>query len=205
LSDQHDQYNWIYKKLINGDDDVVGAIAYFLYKRQKVAFIEAYKAEHGSQGPDDAALKGFHLSTDNENARDGFRIQAETILTNFLNQVLSDQLKQATEGIKKSLYVQVMRDVEEKIRREIDLAKDAVNGEVRQISATLSERKGIFGWGRDILSNVLVNVITVIIIGAAVIGFGAFDTFNAFLKQAIERQGTQALGTKAPATESVNP
>ena len=36
---QH-QYNWVYKELVQGPDDVVGALAYVLYKQQKIAFIE---------------------------------------------------------------------------------------------------------------------------------------------------------------------
>ena len=37
------QYNFIYSKLITGKDDVVGMLAYSIYKQHKIEFIEDFK------------------------------------------------------------------------------------------------------------------------------------------------------------------
>lgn len=36
-------YNFIYEKLVSNDGDMVGRIAYSLYKREKIAFVKQYK------------------------------------------------------------------------------------------------------------------------------------------------------------------
>ena len=41
------QYNRIYGKIVQGENDIVGSIAYSLYKRHKIAYIERFKASQG--------------------------------------------------------------------------------------------------------------------------------------------------------------
>ncbi len=39
------QYNYIYKKLVNSEDDLIGLIAYGIYKKHKIEFIEQIQEE----------------------------------------------------------------------------------------------------------------------------------------------------------------
>lgn len=43
-------YNFIYEELVRYDGDMVGRIAYSIYKREKIAFIEQYKKANGGKG-----------------------------------------------------------------------------------------------------------------------------------------------------------
>lgn len=52
-------YNYIYQKIVNGPDDIVGLIAYGIYKRKKIEHIEEFRGKHG-HGPCDADLQAFH-------------------------------------------------------------------------------------------------------------------------------------------------
>jgi hypothetical protein len=57
---------------------------------------------------------------------------------------------------------------------------------------TLSERKSFAGWMADLGNNFMVNVLTVIVIGLAVVGSGALDALSTFLHQSIESKASPA-------------
>lgn len=186
VNDQHGDYNWISSRLIKDPDDVVGALAYALYKRHKIAFIQAYKTEHGGTEPDREAFKAFHIATDTDTAEASFRAQAEAMLQNFLDQVLVEKIEKIEQELKESVLIAKSDSVEKNIIRDIDSSKQLIQSEVSKVAATLSERKGFLGWTKDLGANLLVNMLTVIIIGLAVVGLGALDTLNAYLKKAME-------------------
>ncbi|MDX8127881.1 hypothetical protein QLH52_11360 [Methylomonas sp. OY6] len=193
MSEEHGNYNWIYKRLADDPSDMVGALAYVIYKRQKIAYIQAYADEHGGQEPDDDALKSFNIATDTEIAAAGFRAQAEVILDKFLDQVLAGQLEQMQQELQESTLATTSRTVETNVRNDIESSKQLIQSEISKVLGNLTERKGVSGWLRDLGTNFLVNLLTVIVIGMAVVGYGAFDTFNTFLKQAIENKGKPAI------------
>ena len=39
--------NFIYSKLVRDDDDIIGMVAYGIYKKHKIEFIESIKSAHG--------------------------------------------------------------------------------------------------------------------------------------------------------------
>lgn len=82
-------YNFIYSKLVAAPDDLVGLIAYGLYKREKIEFIARFKDDH-SNDPTDADLAIFHSLTNTDSRRENYRSQAEGILASFSNKMLEE-------------------------------------------------------------------------------------------------------------------
>jgi len=186
MSDEHGSYNWISKRLIEDPDDVVGALAYALYKRHKIAYIKAYTEEHSGVEPDEAALKSFHISTDTDTFEAGIRAQAEVMLDKFLEQVLAGQFDEMEKALKESAFVSTSKAVESSLRQNIDSSRDLINSEISKVIAVLSERKGVVGWGRDLASNFLVNMLTIIVIGVIAVGVAKMDAISAYVKQTID-------------------
>ena len=184
---------------------MVGALAYVIYKRQKIAYIEAYAIEHGGTEPDDAALKSFHISTDNEIAIAGFRTQAEVMLDKFLDQLLAGQLEQMLEEVKESTFITKSNSVEENVRTDIEHSKQLIQGEISKVQTTLSERKGFWGWIGALGGSLLVNLLTVIVIGLAVVGFNQLATIKTFLKQTIENSANPAPSNTDESTKPTKP
>lgn len=85
------QYNWVYKELVKGSEDVSGALAYVLYKNAKIAYIESVVKEK-SQQPSDADLAEFHRITNLPDTLNGYRERADALLESFLDNVLAEQL-----------------------------------------------------------------------------------------------------------------
>jgi hypothetical protein len=53
------EYNFIFEKMVGGPDDIVGLIAYGLYKRKKIEFIHDFRAKN-DRGPSEPELHSFH-------------------------------------------------------------------------------------------------------------------------------------------------
>lgn len=53
------KYNFIFEKLASEPDDLVGLLAYGIYKREKITYITNFQTEHG-RGPTEGELSVFH-------------------------------------------------------------------------------------------------------------------------------------------------
>lgn len=53
------EYNFIFEKIVGGPDDIVGLIAYGIYKKKKIEFIHEFRAKN-DRGPSEAELRSFH-------------------------------------------------------------------------------------------------------------------------------------------------
>lgn len=76
-------YNFIYEKLVSSPSDIVGMIAYSLYKREKVEYIREFKQRNGKD-PEASDLHSYHLSTNTESRLSGYGVQAKEIAREFL-------------------------------------------------------------------------------------------------------------------------
>ena len=62
------KYNFIYSKLVLAEDDVVGLIAYGIYKKHKIEFINKIKDEKGREPNDDECDSFFCVVDDRKPA-----------------------------------------------------------------------------------------------------------------------------------------
>ena len=92
------KYNFIYSKLVEDNDDVVGHIAYSLYKNEKIEYIETFKEKYGSE-PTDLDLEPFHISSCTKGSLERFRRMAATILEEFTNEMLGSTIKDIEENV----------------------------------------------------------------------------------------------------------
>lgn len=95
------QYNFIYRELVEDDNDIVGHIAYSLYKSDKIKFIEKFKAKHG-QEPAEDDLRQFHEVCCIQSNIDRYKMQAISILQQFMSDTLASTTKQIEEDYKKA-------------------------------------------------------------------------------------------------------
>ena len=66
--DEEVKYNFIFNQIVENEDDFVGCMAYVLYKRNKIEYIESYKKEHGGKEPElKNCVNGKKVSAQKEN------------------------------------------------------------------------------------------------------------------------------------------
>lgn len=82
------KYSFIYKELVQDKNDLVGHIAYSIYKTQKILFITRYKEENSGKEPPDLEFANFHQFS--KNHLQGYRLEAQAILLDWSNQSLAD-------------------------------------------------------------------------------------------------------------------
>jgi len=76
------QYNFIFSKLVEKDDDMLGLLAYGLYKQQKIEYIAQFKKEHG-RGPSHEELATFHDLTSSPTQIENYKQLAEIRLNSI--------------------------------------------------------------------------------------------------------------------------
>lgn len=60
---ENSKYNFIYNKLVTNKDDLVGMVAYTIYKNEKITYIKNYELEYGGKSPSEEDLHIFHKSS----------------------------------------------------------------------------------------------------------------------------------------------
>jgi hypothetical protein len=87
-------YNFIYEKLVRYDGDMVGRVAYSLYKREKIAFIEQYKKSHDGKEPSAKDFDNFHESCHNPERLQSYHKEALAMLQDFVGESFEETSKQ---------------------------------------------------------------------------------------------------------------
>lgn len=85
------KYNFIYEKLVTTEDDVVGLIAYGIYKKHKIEFITKIKEEQRREPSEEECRSFFAASTTNSQL-ENYRSQAETMLSETVGNIANEEL-----------------------------------------------------------------------------------------------------------------
>ena len=83
-------YNIIYSQLVEDKNDIVGHIAYALYKADKVEFIENFKKENAGKEPIEVELKPFHDISRIQGNLARYKLEAISIIRTFTADIIDD-------------------------------------------------------------------------------------------------------------------
>ncbi len=103
------KYNYIYSRLVEGKGDIIGHIAYALYKDEKVEYISRFKKEHDGKEPDEDDLKPFNDISSSESSINKYKYIASGILQSFLENTLEETKYQIEEGLSRN-HIELIRD-----------------------------------------------------------------------------------------------
>lgn len=141
---------YIYEKIVNGDDDISGMIAYCYYKKDKIRFISEHKATKNGEEPTKDELLKFQESK--IQSIDDYRHSAENIYTDLINTLLKTERDNIAEKLRK--YETKKRELDE---REKNINKRDKNCKV--------ESKGFwYGVWQSIVANLIYIVISIILV-----------------------------------------
>lgn len=98
-----------FTKLVRNDDDLVGMIAYTIYKKEKLNWIEQYKVKTNNE-PDYATVQSqFNIDTDSDSKIQGYHRRAENTLNEFLNELVADEIEQYKSQIRDDAIIQTIK------------------------------------------------------------------------------------------------
>ena len=84
-------YNYIYSKLVKSEDDIFGILAYGIYKKHKIEFVQKIKDEQKREPTNEECLSFFAAST-TESQLDNYRRQAEIMLADTVSNMVKEDL-----------------------------------------------------------------------------------------------------------------
>ena len=93
------KYCSIYSKLVKDDGDMVGHIAYSLYKAEKVQYIKEQKEAMKVDILPEEVVQEFTAGRDNQASLDHYRGMAETILQKFIGGSFDDMSEQVISEV----------------------------------------------------------------------------------------------------------
>lgn len=105
-----EKFNYIYEKLVTSDEDVVGLIAYGIYKKHKIEFINKTKEVEG-RGPNESECDTFFKVSTTVSQLGKYKDQAETILAETVGNVASEELERCER--------QMLEDYRKEIRNSV--------------------------------------------------------------------------------------
>lgn len=87
------KYNFIYEKLVVSEEDLVGLIAYGIYKRHKIEYITRIKEEQKRE-PTDEEFNAFFIASTTSSQLEKYRSQAENMLLEMAGNITDNELRQ---------------------------------------------------------------------------------------------------------------
>ena len=123
-------YNNIYELLVRDKSDMVGRIAYSLYKEEKIEWIKRFKIENKREPTDDEIEKEFHVSQRQKGCRERYRMQAEGILQEFTDNTLEQSVSQIENECMKGLLEKLASQKEGWLSRLLFGALQSIIGSV---------------------------------------------------------------------------
>lgn len=82
--------NDIYNKLVKEKEDVVGLLAYGIYKQHKIDFITSFKKQNGDREPSPSELKTYITTTSCDTQLSLFLEKAESIFMNISENISTE-------------------------------------------------------------------------------------------------------------------
>lgn len=113
-----------YRTLVKDEGDMVGHVAYALYKRDKLSFVEAIRAEKGRE-PTEEEVWAFIVSSNLGLRIDAYRSEAEQAL-----QTLSGELLQGASD-------ELGRQYQQELNRQLLKAKSSLRAVAESLFANL--------------------------------------------------------------------
>lgn len=175
-------YNWVYKRLVSSENDLVGAIAYVLYKEHKIEFILKVEAETGKD-PTAEQWKAFHQHSCLESSLAGFQKRAEDLVSEFLKGALASHAE----------YIEAQADqrMEERVKlatqdlaTEITKLQTQIASNHQVVTSEISNKKSKTARLGEAFYSIIYGIIAIMLIGGAVAGYKFVSNFTSSAEKA---------------------
>ncbi|WP_064196769.1 MULTISPECIES: hypothetical protein [Emticicia] len=107
------KYSFIYANLVEDENDLIGHIAYSIYKSEKINYIKAESAKGNELSDED--LETFNVVSSTEGSISSYKLRAEILLQNFVNNVLDETIEEVKIDVSsrhKELLKEVVKPLE---------------------------------------------------------------------------------------------
>jgi len=132
------KYCSIYSKLVQSEGDMVGHIAYSLYKAEKVRYIKEQKETMKVEVLPDEIVQEFASGRDNQTSLEHYRGMAETILQRFIGGSFDDMSGQVIDEVTDRLTQHIDHSVLPLLPKKESGWKNFVGGVLQSMVGTFA-------------------------------------------------------------------
>lgn len=104
----NNRYNFIYSKLVADKDDVLGIIAYSIYKRQKIEFIKDFESRTGTS-PTELDMQNFIEISNSPFQLEFYKNQSFQLMQNFLEQTLAEDVEKIEQEFDSRVHAELSK------------------------------------------------------------------------------------------------
>lgn len=151
--------NGIYEKLTSDPGDLVGILAYIAYKQHKIEFCQIT----ADGNPSSEQVEQFQAVAAMETSLAHYRTQAGAMVQVFISAGLNKIAEQAEAEAREDALFHHLRQVQANL-----------SSELQTINASIVSKRTLLGWLRDVGANLLVNLVTILMIGTLVLGYQSY-------------------------------
>lgn len=169
-------YNWIYERLVQDENDLVGAIAYVLYKQHKIEFINKIENETGND-PSKEQWAEFHRSTCLDSNIINYQKRAEGLVNQFLHSALASHAEHIESQAEQRMSEKVGL-LAQNLTKEISKLKDTVDYNHSEIRTEISNKKSKRGRMAEAFLSIVYGVIVIALIGGTYNGYKWISNLN---------------------------
>ncbi len=152
------KFNKIYNQLVKDEDDFIGMVAYAIYKKCKVEYIEKFEEEKG-RTPTDEELISFHSSSCLATVVSGYEKQAIDLIRRFSDNLLANEVEEVENEYDGILFEVTQEHEAELEKREAEFAKKIL--ELKGPTPVKQFWSGVF---QSIVAAFLIFLVSIIII-----------------------------------------
>ena len=105
------KYNFIYRRLVQSESDMIGHIAYSLYKAEKISWIEEHKAANEGREPTEAEFEKYHDACCSGQRISNYRSMASGILQAFMGGSTDDMAEQVAREVSDKVTAHINKNV----------------------------------------------------------------------------------------------
>lgn len=103
-------YNFIFDKLVESETDLIGLVAYGVYKKHKIQFLESFKSANG-RVPEDEECKVFHITSSTPDQLSKYRREAESLVSDIVMNTTIEEIQ--------SFESDMLQEYEDKIAKAV--------------------------------------------------------------------------------------
>lgn len=173
MANRDPKYSWVYQELTKDDGDdfaLVNNIAYIVYKKRKIDFFEAC-----SGNPTEEEKQAFYKMNTMPSALQGFREQAQIIVTEVLNSSLQSQINEAEIRLEAKLTAEMKSTL---TTLNQTLVTNHIVTDTKLNSLTTKDWKW---WGAQLFTGTVVTFLATVafwVITYALVGKGIIGNFE---------------------------
>lgn len=177
-------YSWVYQRLVTNESDLVGALAYVLYKQQKIQCIQTLELQRQNNGPSqentnltDQDLLYINQILSTDEAIRSYQERAEMLLSSFLQKALEKDIERL-EREQTTQLSELLKGITGGLDSKLDLVKTSVESKFATINTEISEKKKWYIYLAEAFLSIIYSLFAIAIIGGILGGYKFVSEMN---------------------------